>query len=1315
MAAVQFSESAKEESPHTNDFNSVVPKSKSNVGSQKSFFGTHTSEKRIARVKRSNRATTVSRQERVERLLNNGIFLKSKEARQGDRNEKEFDDSSSSGDEYEYDAHGHKIDRLKQLKLDKEGFKIPESELKILVNLMQDIQKSKRWAKFDAFFGCFIFLQTFLQTVISSSFTVGSGFFIAYDSVFIMIYSIELALRTDMLWKETRPKQTPAPNELQDRETQGPQPSISVSTVQTDKLAKRKWKRLLVFRSFWYIFDVIMLFTLVAFTIASGFSTDFQSGGSGSKNRSVAWIRMLRLVRLARLLKLFRAFRSLGMLSEGLGVAMKTVFWSCVILAFVTYAFASLMRDMTSYVKAFGNKPITALHPDFADTKFQQEVRRELDSWLYLPGGIYNLLALATLSNWSYRIRLMMFGIRFPFNFILTSLLFVFMVVASFGVLKQLTAQMCHCAYEVPTKQRRLLSSERLLDQRQELEKFKKFLHNWGERLLQRSWKDITAAELFQARKRPEAQKSLACLKITDEDVDQLMAGFEMGGKLEISGLTDAISTLVLQRYFEFIGFNMLSPSFHGTMNSLDMVFFCQVIHALNTETRKSVNDTENIVLFSHEICLALENIMSNSSLPITKGHRPLEKSNAAGQGRKDEYDISQAYVKTSYQFQRILHELEIDMILVGLLAPLDGISSAVVITNGIYVSVEPKDMVSTMSVLMTLLCNCLFTAFFILELYLRVSFDLSITLALSSSQRKQQISDLKSMVWMRIFPPPPEGGIKALFLHFVHMLRLPSIVFDVVVIVLSLVDLTILWYLRFSGTITFDPSVILVFRIFRLVKVLKIARLLKVFPKLQLITACLYKTVLQWVWTLGLLLATVYAFAMFMVILFSDEMRALSDGTDAARYFKTLGRVVFSSWQLTTFDNFSKLLRAGATVSPLFAMFILAFLLSLGFGVHHIVMGFMAESAVEVLVFQQDYKSGSRLIRFIRDIDDARDIFLNDLKLKTITKDMLHTLMDGWGDVVAQREGYNDPHCAAVPIQKDSSGRIPGKRPFVAELMTCSEERFNAFEKLRGAFLRAGLDNTSARQVFDQVDFKREACIGSLEFLSGCIEVRDNFLKTNLFSMSRLIKEALMMLSQVRNKMRECHEQMEFILPQIESAVSFRPYTALPPKEIGPDGVVDFNQLRPQAQRALDALVARGEQTENVMGSGNLNIFRGRGKARARLETLELTGEDTAFRTEISAGDLIVIDNAMGHSPNNAFPFCVVVKAVLNNHQIRIAHHKDSSGMAPADAASFAVITTRTVPRIQRGKTAQASHSRAMKLLIRLQHGVSLQAVPCP
>merc|ERR1712003_287953 len=99
----------------------------------------------------------------------------------------------------------------------------------------------------------------------------------------------------------------------------------------------------------WFVFDTFMV-TMMIFETWIMFVVVAAAGGGGQSLGNAGMLRILRLLRLSRMARMARLLRSMPellILIKGMVAALRSVFFTLLLLVILMYVFAILFRQMT--------------------------------------------------------------------------------------------------------------------------------------------------------------------------------------------------------------------------------------------------------------------------------------------------------------------------------------------------------------------------------------------------------------------------------------------------------------------------------------------------------------------------------------------------------------------------------------------------------------------------------------------------------------------------------------------------------------------------------------------------------------------------------------------------------------------------------------------------------------------------------------------------------------------------------------------------------------------------------------------------------
>ena len=218
--------------------------------------------------------------------------------------------------------------------------------------------------------------------------------------------------------------------------------------------------------------------------------------------------------------------------------------------------------------------------------------------------------------------------------------------------------------------------------------------------------------------------------------------------------------------------------------------------------------------------------------------------------GLKSEVAVSSLDVR---KMEETANQFNLDSEEQQLIMPIDVLFGSMIVINGAFVGIQAtQNDDNTLIYWIDLGFTIIFTIEFILRGILQAGLnyvhqpedtDTDFNFFEQANRRVSRFSSLRSRMRCWIFPPCPPGGVQSVLAAMCLSLKEFSVLFDFVIIVLSLLDSLVIVQLRNAGVLNLDTSALSVLRAFRLFRLAKLLRVFKVFPQLQKMVFALIET----------------------------------------------------------------------------------------------------------------------------------------------------------------------------------------------------------------------------------------------------------------------------------------------------------------------------------------------------------------------------------------------------------------------------------------------------------------------------------------
>ena len=674
---------------------------------------------------------------------------------------------------------------------------------------------------------------------------------------------------------------------------------------------------LMILTDSWLQFDVIV----VSFSITD----TWVLGGVGSGG-VYSLARLYRLLKLVKMVRVLRAFRQLAMLVEGILNSLQTLFWAVLLLGMTIFILSVLLVTMTQW-----NLVATeAVMPSFTS----------------LPLAMWVLVQVATFDSWVEFVRICAFDLGGIHGTALAVVLLLSACVLGLGLMNLVVGILCNTAFKLESRQVRTIGAERLVSQQEALELFRQQLIRHGTHLL-KNHRYIAKEEFAESFEDSNMKALLRILDLSPKDFDVLVAAFEEDGNVEIDGIIEAIGIIKLQSYFaRSVANNVKRHKATTALRPVDLLFFCISLRQLESSMAKVERNGKNLVAFAYDT-LSVLYTRAEKSFTLLRLHNDVKWAPPTLKVEPVQSSLDvRKMEETANQFNLDAEEQQLVM-------PIDVLFGSLIVINGAFVGIQASQEDENIVIYwIDLGFTFVFTIEFILRgilaadlnfVYQAEETDTDFNFFEQANRKVSRFFQLKSRMRCFILPPCPPGGLGSVFSAMCYSLREFSVLFDFLIIVLSLLDSLVIVQLRNAGVLNLDTSALSVLRAFRLFRLAKLLRVFKLFPQLQKMVFALIETWRQVCWALVLILIVLYAFAIYAVSMVGNDA---AEGTRTKIYFGNLRNAFLTGWQVTTFDHWDEVLKT-AKNNLLNLVMLLLLAVVLGLGLMNMVIGVLCESAL--------------------------------------------------------------------------------------------------------------------------------------------------------------------------------------------------------------------------------------------------------------------------------------------------------------------------------------------------------------------------------
>ena len=690
-------------------------------------------------------------------------------------------------------------------------------------------------------------------------------------------------------------------------------------------------------------------------------------GGVGSGG-VYALARLYRLLKLVKMVRVLRAFRNLAMLVEGVLNSLQTLVWAVLLLAMGIFILGVLLVTISKWDEA-------------ASLKF-------IPSFTSLPEAMWTLLQIATFDGWVELLKKSAFGIGGLHGTAIAVVVLLSACILGLGLMNLVVGILCNTAFKLENRQVRTTGAERLVSQQEALDLLRQQLFKHGTHLLKNN-RLITKAELQEALEDTNLQAILGILELNSKDFDDLAAAFEEDGNVEIDGLIEAIGIIELQSYFsQSVASSVKRRRAVTALRPVDLLFFVISLRQLEASMSKIERSGRNLCAFAYDVLSVLY-------LRAEKSFTLLRLTDVTWAPPR----LQQVETKSSLnvaKMEETANQFNLDSEEGQLLMPIDVLFGSLIVINGAFVGIQAaQDDDSTLIYWIDLGFTLIFTIEFILRgvlagglayVYKSEETDTDFNFFEQAKRKVKRFNTLKASMRCYIFPPCPPGGVRSVVAATCHSLKEFSVLFDFLIIALSLLDSLIIVQLRNAGALDLDTSALSVLRAFRLFRLAKLLRVFRLFPQLQKMVFALIETWRQVCWALLLILLLLYAFSIYAVSIVGHEA---AEGTPSKMYFGDLRSALLTGWQITTFDHWDEVLYT-AKDNMLHLIMLLLLSIVLGLGLMNMVIGVLCESALALQARDEADLQRGELITFLTAMKDLQEASRQELGDQELSASML-------------------------------------------------------------------------------------------------------------------------------------------------------------------------------------------------------------------------------------------------------------------------------------------------------------------------------------
>lgn len=1034
-------------------------------------------------------------------------------------------------------------------------FELPPDEIQLMRTVTNELMKARRWATFDAVFGLIVLANAVAMGVRTDCQCGSDLLWQVLDNVFLIAFIVEILLRA--------------------------------------VISGCRQFGIMLLTDSWVQFDVIV--------VALSITDTWVLGGVGSGG-VYSLARLYRLLKLVKMVRVLRAFRQLAMLVEGILNSLQTLFWAVLLLGMTIFILGVLLVTMTQW-DVVGT---TQIVPYFTS----------------LPMAMWALVQVSTFDGWVDLVRTSAFELGGIHGTAMAVVVLLSACILGLGLMNLVVGILCNTAFKLEARQVRTTGAERLVSQQEALELFRLQLTRHGTHLL-KNHRYIAKDEFVEALEDNNVKALLRILDLSSKDFDLLVAAFEEDGNVEIDGIVEAIGIIELQSYFARSVANSVKRNKAGTaLRPVDLLFFCISLRQLESSMAKVEKNGRNLCAFAYD-ALSVLYTRAEKSFTLLRLHNDVKWAPPTLKVEPVQSSLDvRKMEETANQFNLDAEEQQLVM-------PIDVLFGSLIVINGAFVGIQAsQEDENTLIYWIDLSFTMVFTIEFILRAILAADLnfvyqpeetDTDFNFFEQANRKVSRFFQLKSRMRCFILPPCPPGGLGSILSAMCYSLREFSVLFDFVIIVLSLLDSLVIVQLRNAGVLNLDTSALSVLRAFRLFRLAKLLRVFKLFPQLQKMVFALIETWRQVCWALVLILIVLYAFAIYAVSMVGNDS---AEGTPAKKYFGDLRSAFLTGWQVTTFDHWDEVLKT-AKGDWLNLMMLLLLAIVLGLGLMNMVIGVLCESALGLQARDELETQRVDLIAFLAAMKTLQEACNKEFGTQILSANM-----------VERATGLKmHPKVARPSVDRQASGHSGGYSEKSGSKHslghgTSAHQQFQ--QKLEQSLSDAGLHRLLVKRIFDKVDHGRSGSITVDDLTKGALVVKEDLAKVELYGCMAALRDVRAKCIRMNDCILKVHVSLQRVLEEMRAVIhrcydkdTFGNIAAAPTIT----GEYDASTLRPEAEKALIEMCKWfGEGSlPHILGMGHLHVSTGTGKITISGD--EVVGSGTAFRTEVQVGNILLVE----------------------------------------------------------------------------------------
>eukprot|EP00746_Dinoflagellata_sp_MGD_P004991 gnl/MRDRNA2_/MRDRNA2_109659_c0_seq1.p1 gnl/MRDRNA2_/MRDRNA2_109659_c0~~gnl/MRDRNA2_/MRDRNA2_109659_c0_seq1.p1 ORF type:complete len:1195 (-),score=236.31 gnl/MRDRNA2_/MRDRNA2_109659_c0_seq1:75-3263(-) len=811
------------------------------------------------------------------------------------------------------------------------NMRMDDESLKNVQENWKKDQRAKRWMIFDLFFGLFVVINAVLIGIQTDDSMrpveeriVNPAWWPYIEKLFLFAFSVEFGLRILA--------------------------AILGRTVCT------------LLRDNWMYLDLF----LILVSASEVFNMLSFMGGNASM---LSVIRAFRLVRLMRVIRLIRLLKELWLLVQGMMSAMRILLWTVVLLFVLLYVVGIVM------VESVGK------------SKDAMTMLGKTDEWVQVRWGkvgraMFTLSQIVTFDGWMEEVE--------PFWEYQPSIcagLFLFIIIGALGVMNLVVGIMCQTSISVTQTDAATNHGIAMVRNYRALMSLQTHI---GKKF---GFKNFTRNELKAMFSNPnsagrKAKKLLARAGMSLRDISMVLDAMDVRGDrtVEVDHLIQALAMLqgdIKDRALDVLLIQLSMRQVHSQIEEVNasikdgiVAVFEMVDGMCSGCPRAKDNPQESPGADNHE---------TPEGTPESQEKEPkedVEKDEAPGKNEAEGANSVPVLVDsqetasssssendgddlndTKKELDALDEAMEQEKIDAAM-ARFDGMSSVFVVINSCLVGLQ-TDEIEIQYLDYTVMDNMLL-CIFISELFIRILLYIQINMEADYQMAyffcpKCRFGRWKD-TWQKAKIAVP------------ILMKDPFTVFDVVIIITSIVDN---WILRLTGSGGDSFAWLAIGRVFRLIRIARVFRLVRLLKELWLLIRSMIFAARTLVWTVLLLIMLLYVAGILMT-----ETIGKSGGYPVveAKKWATIGSSMWQLMHLITFDDWASMVRYFTNANPWVAIFLLAFTVVSALGIMNLVVGIMCETAITVVEDAQEKQFRFEILNIMK--------ALKDLEIKVLPPD---------------------------------------------------------------------------------------------------------------------------------------------------------------------------------------------------------------------------------------------------------------------------------------------------------------------------------------